>query len=281
MNKIEKILAVTGLLAISTYLNVFSCDRLGITNNAIYYLIYSLIPYFIFGLFAAYVKNKPVIYLTAIFMLMIDYLMKFAIAPEASNNLTKFAYTWVLMTPLLLVSLLFIVLGLYITISWVCKKKGLSTSNISFGVPTKIQFDDEELGKFVFVVLAIGFLVNFNNIINLTTMILDTILGYSRIEAIAASGVLFTLFGMMPYLIFVLISYMVNSRGISYLVGFIAITFDIYLKIISQLFFNSGMEVGTDFSEVVNSVFNPVNISLFIPAAFAVLVFGKKLFEKK
>lgn len=280
MKKIEKIISTSIFVLLAVLLNVMSCYKAGIFSNTIYYLIYSLIPYFIFSLFAAYMNNRAVIYMTAVFMLLIDYLMKSAINSQTIISTPKLAYSWVLMAPLLLVSLIFLVLIIYITLTWICRKKGISTLNITFGLPTQIRFEDEELGKFVFVILAIGFLVNFQNIINVSTTVLSAILGFAGVETIFTSGILLSIFGMFPYLIFVGISYFVNSRGISYLVGFIAITFDIYLKIISQIFLNSGMDFGSNFADVINSIFNPVTISMFIPMAFALLIFGKKLFEK-
>ena len=283
MNKKEKFILISIFLVLATVLNAISCFKSGMVLNTVYYFFYSLIPYIIYSSIIVSIKNRAVVYVTVLFLLVIDFLMKIDISKELLQYKPNVIYSWILMTPLILVSLIFLVFVLFITGVWICKRKGIKDLSQKLNIPERFQFNDDELGKFIFIILSFGFLINFQDIVHVCTSTLGLVLGIQGPENIPAAYLLkkflMVLFAMMPYFIFVIVSYYLNCRWISYVVGFTAIIFDVYLKAVSLLFSNTGYELGNSFSEVLTSIFNPFTFILFIPIAFALLFFGKKMFD--
>lgn len=284
MGKNEKFILITVFIILAFILNLVLCFKAGATLNTTYYFFFSLIPYFIYSSVIVSIKNKPVIYITAVFILIIDFLIKLNISVELIKCSDNVIYSWMLMSPLVLVSLIFIVFILFVTGVWFCKKRGITKFNLKFNIPEKFRFEDEELIKFLFIILSFGFLINFQNIIHVSTGIMNMILGIGNTGSSAESSLFQTIIAvalsMMPYFIFVLVSYFVNCRQISYIIGFAAIVFDIYLKIITYLFSNTGYTLGGSFTEILYSIFNPFTFIMFIPIAFAAFFFGRKIFDK-
>lgn len=284
MRKKEKFILIFVFMILAIVLNGISCYMTGLAINNFYYFFYSLTPYIIYSSIIVSIKNRALIYITAAFLLIIDFLMKININPEISKYKQNVIYSWMLMTPLVLVSLVFIVFALFITGVWYCKKFGISKFEVKFNIPEQFQFEDDELAKFILIILSFGFLINFQNIVNLCTTTLSLILNYNNAGSISTgyflNKILVVVLAMLPYFIFVGISYFINCKWISYIVGFTAVIFDIYLKVVAALFLNSGYNIGSSFTEVLYSIFNPLTFILFIPAVFAILFYGKKIFNK-
>lgn len=284
MDKKEKFILISVFIILAFVLNYISCFSTEVSLNTTYYFFFSLIPYFIYSSVIFSIKNKPVIYTTAVFILIIDFLMKLNIGIELIKQSENVVLSWMLMAPLVLVSLTFIVFVLFITGAWICRKKGISKINLKFNIPESFQFDDDELTKFLFIILSFGFLINFQNIIHVSTGLMSIVLGVQNAEVISGQNLIHSLLSvilaMLPYFIFVTVSYYVKCRQISYIIGFVAIVFDIYLKVVSYMFLNSEYSLGTSLTEVLSSVFNPLTFIIFVPVAFAVLFFGKKLLDK-
>lgn len=285
MNKKEKIIAISLLLILAILINLSSCFKMGFGFYTIYYLIYSLVPYFIFSFITLNINSRAVVYITSIFMLAIDSLIKIDIGAELINYSPDVLYSWILLAPLLLISLIFIVFAVLILIIWFCQKKGITMLNIKLKPSELIRFKDHELGNFVYVVIALGFIINFQNVIVLFTTILNSVINFTGFENLFSKDILLTIFGvsisLLPYLIFLLISYFLNCKWASFLVGFMTIIFDIYLKIISETYFSSIFDFGNKTAESVYSILNPFTFIMFVPVAFGIVIFGSRLLERK